>query len=339
MSTRRAPQRNQPPRRPGLGHAVGWLVVILAVAGITWAVGAELWSDRWGATDTEVDAVLPGDELIEHPKAVTTRALTVRAPANEVWPWVAQFGQGRGGLYSYDWLERLFGVDITSVDTILPDEQDVAVGDQIWITQPGYPADLGLVVADVQPGRALVLASSTPNRPTVPEDAPWTWTFVLEPAPDGATRLIVRNRNATVGAVGDVVWDRVVGPIGFAMERRTMLGIAQRAEGAAGVDTGWAWREPVWFAALLMTGAAILGIAATRAPIGRRTAYVVGLTAAATLVLFRFPSAVASVTLAAISGLVAALLWQAWPPSRRRRAPGTTVEPTHDDRPLVAGRS
>lgn len=82
-----------------------------------------------------------------------------------------------------------------------------------------------------------------------------------------------------------------------------------------------------------------MGIAATRAPLGRKAAFVVGLTAAATLVLFRFPSAVASVTLAAISGLVAALLWQAWPPSRRRRAPGTTVEPTHDDRPLVAGRS
>ena len=311
-----------------LWAGIGWLALILVVAGVTWAVGAERWSDRWGATHDEVVAALPGDGLIEHPAMVTTRAVTVRVPAGQVWPWIAQFGQGRGGLYSYDWLERLFGMDITSVDRVLPDEQDVAVGDQIWITQPGYPADLGLTVADVRPGNALVLASSTPDRPTAPEDAPWTWTFVAEPAGDGASRLIVRSRNATVGPVGDVVWDRVVGPIGFAMERRTMLGIAQRAEATAGLDTGWAWREPLWFAALLVTGVMILAVAATRAPLRRRMAYVVVLTAAVTLVLFRFPSPWLSVLLAGVSGLLAVLLSQAWPRTdrahRRHVRPGET---------------
>jgi len=312
-----------------LGRAVGWLVLIAGVMGVTWAIGAEGWTDRWGATDDEVAATLPGDALIEAPTLVTTRALTVRAPADGVWPWIVQFGQGRGGLYSYDWLERLFGIDMTSADAILPAEQRITVGDQIWITQPGYPADLGHVVAEVQPGRALVLASSTPSRPTAPEDAPWTWSFVLRPAGDDTTRLIVRNRNESMGTVGDAVWDRIVTPIGFAMERRTMLGIAQRAEAAAGVDTGWSGRETVWFGALLATGAAVLAIAATRAPWRRRGAYVTGLTAAATLVLFRFPSALAAAALAIFSCVVAVRLRKAWataqPPPRTSttRDPGT----------------
>lgn len=317
-----------------LGHAVGWLALIATVMGLTWAVGAEGWSDHWGATGDEAAATLPGDEFIEEPAAVTTRALTVRAPATQVWPWIAQFGQGRGGLYSYDWLERLVGIDMTSADTVLPGEQRIAVGDQIWITQPGYPADLAHVVADVQPGRALVLASSTPNRPVAPEDAPWTWTFVLRPAGDDTTRLIVRNRTATMGTAGDAIWDRIVGPIGFAMERRTMLGIAQRAEAGAGVDAGWAGRETVWFAALLVTAGAVLAIAATRAPWRRRAAYVAGLTAAATLILFRFPSALASVALALFSCLAAVLLWQAWAPSQRRRPRSRTVR---EPRAVTAG--
>jgi len=320
------------PRR--VGAVVGWLTLVIAVTGLTWAVGVERWSDRWGATDREVAGALPGDGLIEEPAMVTTRAATVDVPPELVWPWIAQFGQGRGGLYSYDRLERLFGMDITSVDTVLPGEQDIAVGDQIWITQPGYPADLGLVVADLEPGRALVLASSTPDRPSAPEDAPWTWTFVVRPDGDGGTRLIVRNRNATVGTVGDVVWDRIVGPIGFAMERRTILGVAQRAEAAAGRDVASTWGEPLWFVALLLTGTAIVVIAVTRAPLARRSAYVVAITVAATLVLFRFPSPWLSVVLAAASWFLALLLWRAWPPgagSQRRR-----VRSAPDDRLVAA---
>ncbi|HEX6257389.1 MAG TPA: hypothetical protein VFZ70_16390 [Euzebyales bacterium] len=306
-----------------IGAGVGWLALILGVAGAAWAVGVERWADRWGATDAEVAVTLPGDELIEDPAMVTTRAVTVRTPPDGVWPWIAQFGQGRGGLYSYDWLERVFGMDIKSVDRVLPDEQDVVVGDQIWITQPGYPADLGLVVADVEPGRALVLAASTPSRPTAPEDAPWTWTFAVRSDGAGHSRLVVRNRNATVGPIGDAVWDRVVGPIGFAMERRTMLGIADRAEATAGTGGGRAWREPVWFAALVATGAGLLAIAATGAPRSRRLAYVTVLTVAATLVLLRFPSPLASVALAAVSWSLVVLLWRAWrvPAEPRGRMP------------------
>jgi hypothetical protein len=111
------------------------------------------------------------------------------------------------------------------------------------------------------------------------------------------------------------------------MERRTMLGIAQRAEAGAGVDAGWAGRETVWFAALLVTAGAVLAIAATGAPWRRKAAYVAGLTLAATLILFRFPSALASVALALFSCVVAVLLWQAWAPSQRRPRSRTVREP------------
>jgi hypothetical protein len=75
---------------------------------------------RWGATAAEVARRLPGDELIPHPASVSTRAITIQAPVERVWPWVLQTGQERGGLYSYQWLENLFGSDIHNADRIMP---------------------------------------------------------------------------------------------------------------------------------------------------------------------------------------------------------------------------
>jgi hypothetical protein len=95
---------------------------------------------------------LPGDELIPHADLTATRAVTVRAPADGVWPWVAQLGQGRGGFYSYDFLENLVGCDIHSADRIVPEWQAVDVGDAVNV----YP-EVGLIVTQVEPSRALVL--------------------------------------------------------------------------------------------------------------------------------------------------------------------------------------
>ncbi len=86
---------------------------------------------RWGATDQEADGPLPGDDLIVNPGLSATRAITVGASADRVWPWIAQLGQGRGGFYSYDFLENLVGCDIHSADRIVPEWQDVAVGDEV----------------------------------------------------------------------------------------------------------------------------------------------------------------------------------------------------------------
>ena len=84
---------------------------------------------RWGATDEEVQAGLPGDETLPDADLVATRAITIHAAPMDVWPWLTQMGQGRGGLYSYDWLENLIGCDIHSADRIMPKWQHIKVGD------------------------------------------------------------------------------------------------------------------------------------------------------------------------------------------------------------------
>src|SRR6266540_2404510 len=89
------------------------------------------WQLRWGATDEEHNATLAGDDLIPNPDLMATRAITVHAPADQVWPWIAQLGQGRGGFYSYDALENLVGCNIHSADRIVPDWQAINVGDQV----------------------------------------------------------------------------------------------------------------------------------------------------------------------------------------------------------------
>lgn len=76
--------------------------------------------NHWGATDQEHQATWPGDQLVAQPNFVWTNAITIHAPAAQVWPWLVQLGQGRGGLYSYDWLENLIGCDVHSTDRILP---------------------------------------------------------------------------------------------------------------------------------------------------------------------------------------------------------------------------
>ena len=92
-----------------------WLDARLGAVGGAVAVGVALARARylrWGATDKELKVGLPGDELVGAADLTATRAVTIRAGADVVWPWIAQLGQGRGGFYSYDFLENLVGCDI-----------------------------------------------------------------------------------------------------------------------------------------------------------------------------------------------------------------------------------
>ena len=204
---------------------------LTAMAGLTaafvWAVRP--WYLHWGATPEECATPLPGDELMDSPELVSTRAITVQAPPDRVWPWIAQLGQGRGGLYSYDFLENLVGCDIHSADEIVAEWQDVAVGDPFRL----HP-EMALVVANVEPGRALVVSGEVPI-----DDAPmpfdFTWAFVLVADDDGATRLVVRERYAYRES-----WARlIVEPVelaSFVMSQKMLRGIRDRAESAT-VDT------------------------------------------------------------------------------------------------------
>ncbi len=178
---------------------------------------------RWGATDQEFDAPLAGDDLISDPGLTATRAITVRALADRVWPWIAQLGQGQGGFYSYDFLENLVGCDIHSADRIVPGWQDVAVGDEVKL----HP-EVRLRVAALERGRSLVLHGAVPMGNTSPP-YDFTWAFVLCEQPDGTTRLLVRERYAYTRWWAPLLVEPVA-VISFAMSERMLRGIRDRAE-------------------------------------------------------------------------------------------------------------
>lgn len=191
---------------------------------------------RWGATEDEVNAAMPGDDIVGTPRYVTNHAVTIHAPAALVWPWLVQMGQGRGGLYSYDWLENLLGFDIHSADRIIPEFQHLEPGDQIRLVREGYPADLHYEVVLVERERALVLR--TPGSPdeNFAKNLPYgTWTFILRRAGEETTRLIARTRSDFRPSFSGYIWNKYgLEPAHSIMERRMLLGIKARAEASAG---------------------------------------------------------------------------------------------------------
>jgi hypothetical protein len=194
-----------------------------AVAGV---LAIRRWQLRWGATGQEAGGFLPGDDIIANPDLTATRAITVDTPAGQVWPWIAQIGQGRGGFYSYDFLENLVGCDIHSADRIVPSWQDVGPGDQVRLAP-----QVALAVAAVEPGQSLVLRGGVPMGSTSPP-YDFSWAFVLKGEPGGATRLLVRERYAFVRP-----WARVlvepVEAVSFVMSQKMLRGIRDRAERSA----------------------------------------------------------------------------------------------------------
>jgi hypothetical protein len=171
----------------------------------------------WGATDAEAAARLPGDELLEEADGVATRAIEIEAPPAAVWPWIAQIGPApRGGAYTYDWVENLLGLDMHSVDRVLPEFQHPQVGDTV-----GYGANR-MRIERVEPEHVLAWRS---------EDGNWVWAFVLEGS-GGSTRLVSRNRfrlPTLAARLGMVPME----PASLLMERKMLLGIKERAERAS----------------------------------------------------------------------------------------------------------
>jgi hypothetical protein len=182
------------------------------------------WHLRWGATDEEMRKRLPGDDLVPHPVTEMTRALTIDAPKGEIWPWMAQMGAGRGGLYSYDWLENLAGLGIHSTDRFLPDLQDLKEGDVFPLDAP---SGTGPTVAELMPERAIVLRFLDPRS----ERSVLSWAYVLESDDERATRLIFRFK---LGVEPRLLWELgfplLIEIPHFIMERKMMLGIKERAE-------------------------------------------------------------------------------------------------------------
>ncbi len=171
---------------------------------------------NWGATPVEVQSTLPGDDILEDVRLQTTRAVTIDVPPERVWPWLVQMGpRPRAGVYTYDWLERLLGIDIENANRILPEFQHLEPGEFFALGKGGN----GLDVRAVLPERALVLQWHNEHS---------TWAFVLNREGE-RTRLISRNR-IVGGGPGFAVAMAVMEPGSLVMERKMLLGIKQRAE-------------------------------------------------------------------------------------------------------------
>ncbi len=180
------------------------------------------WMYRGGARRDELDAVLPGDELVPTGVTRTTRAITIDAPLDAVWAWLVQIGEGRGGFYSYSWLERLAGARIHNAAAIHPEWQNLRVGETVWLARRYGPAARQKVAA-VQRGSHIVLVSPADfERLQHGMEASGAWVFVLR-RENGWTRLLVRGSG---GAVGHALFDIPH----FVMEQKMLRGIRDRAE-------------------------------------------------------------------------------------------------------------
>lgn len=178
------------------------------------------WMDHWGASGSEIAASLPGDELVPSPRISYTRAISINADPEEIYPWLVQIGAERGGWYSYEWFETNFlRCEISNADRIHAEWQNLQIGDPVRMC-PGTSGPPPYEVAMLEPERAVILGHK--------EDGDWieVWQYVLEPQADGSTRLILRSRNAAQGWF----WD-AMRPGEFIMARGMLLGIKERAEG------------------------------------------------------------------------------------------------------------
>jgi hypothetical protein len=207
-----------------MGRKPTWLAGLMAAVGVVALYRGRVrpWMYTWGGRADEVEAALAGDELVSADTPRTTRVVTIDAPADAVWPWLVQIGEGRGGFYSYSLLERAVGAEIHNAKTIHPEWQELRVGDTIWLAQR-YGDGARQVVASVESNAHLVLMSADDfNRVQRGEKASGAWSFHLR-REAGRTRLVVRGSG---GAVGHAAFDIPH----FVMEQKMMRGIRDRAE-------------------------------------------------------------------------------------------------------------
>ena len=219
------------------------LAALGATAAGAYALFIRPWHLHWGATGEEIHQFLPGDALVPHPKMESTRAITIQARPADIWPWLVQMGTGRAGWYSYDWLENQLptsavGAGISNAERIIPEYQDLQVGDSI----PMSPTT-GCTVVEIDPPNVLALRATIspltgmpvdPNAPKPGNFFDGSWVFVLKELGEQATRVIERMRADYQPRLwyAPLVY-LLLEPATFVMERKMLLGIKQRVERAS----------------------------------------------------------------------------------------------------------
>ena len=166
-------------------------------------------------------------------------AISIRAAPSEIWSWLVQIGQGRGGFYTHEWVENLLHADIHNADRVVPAWQQLNVGDRVRLTPDPYFGEPGqfMTVADIQRDRALVFRQNLPNGYAA------SWAFLLVPQDETTTRVIMRRRGGH-----PTLFDRVMWPGYTFMDRGMLRGLRQRVEDAVAGDqrcrcSCWSWRS------------------------------------------------------------------------------------------------
>jgi len=192
---------------------------LLGMAAVAAAVtvylrGYRPWQLRWGATDAEVARTMPGDDLIDAPWFDATRAITIGAPPQQVWPWLVQVGVNRAGWYSYDLLDNL---GRPSARAVIDELQDIQPGDLLPMSPDG---EHGIRVHALDPPHWMIWGT--------PGDTSWVW--VLDPQPDGTTRLLTRVRSKPQGRPSSWLFAVLLEFADFPMMRRMLLSLRARIE-------------------------------------------------------------------------------------------------------------
>lgn len=191
-------------------------LIVLAVLVV---IALTPWMDRWGATDAEIAATYPGDELLPEPASFVNRAITINAPPASIYPWLVQLDAKKGGWYSYTWLETyLLNCRMVNADRIHAEWQHLQVGDEVHMC-PNEPAPPPYLVAQIHPDQAIVLGHQ--------ENGEWVdiYQFVIVPQADGTSRLILRTRTMMTGGFWALIHPGI-----FVMERGLLYGVKERAE-------------------------------------------------------------------------------------------------------------
>lgn len=208
-----------------------WRVLFIVIA--VWALATAVyllflwpWMRTWGATQAEDEATLPGDDLVANPNLRSTKGISIQAPPEVIYPWLLQIGVDRGGMYSYDWLENLFGLNVHTTDRIVPEYQNVQIGDFWRFTPKDYALNPGpgLYVRRLIENEAVLLCFGLESKPE--ETCFDSWQFVLRPQADGSTRLLLRSNMA----IEPELPIKLTYFVQFIMERKMLLTLRDRAE-------------------------------------------------------------------------------------------------------------
>ena len=206
-------------RHRGLGSKMVGVAMALGAATAAYLLYIRPWQLRWGATDEELDCPMPGDEIVARPTFNATRAVTIEARPQEIWPWVVQIGMTRAGWYSYDLLDNL---GRPSARRILPQFQNPNVGDVVPMSPDGKQ---GMLVKDFEQDRWMLWWDGKGGM---------SWVWGLYPVDEARTRLITRVRLHYDWRSPSILFHMLVEFTDIVMMRKSMLGIKERTERIGG---------------------------------------------------------------------------------------------------------